>query len=226
MKLAYLLIVSCVFAAGCGDSSSGYRSLTGPTSGGPSVPVGGYTLTGTIQDSEGRPMPDVTLVLKGPDDVKSVVSDAGGRYSISNVGGALELRISMTGYFEWSTPRYIAADQALNITLWPMVELTPGTVFRGTVRGAPCDPIGWDANAPCQRLFFTAPSAGTLDLVLTWTGASELDMLAAGHYFTPTMPHQIHARVSVIAGVRTEIQINAYYAQEAFDLRVEFEPAL
>ena len=230
MKLGYLLIVSWVVAAGCGDSSSGFRSLTAPTSGGASGPVGGYTggytLTGTIQDSDGRPLSDVTLVLKGPDDVKSVVSDAAGRYSISNVGGAVELRISMTGYSEWSMPRYIAADQVLNITLSPTIELTPGVAFGGTVHGAPCDPVGWDARAPCQRLFFTAPSAGTLDLVLTWTGASDLDMLAGGYYFTPTIPHQIHARVAVIAGVRTEIRINAYYAQEAFDLRVGFEPAL
>jgi hypothetical protein len=163
--------------------------------------------------------------LRGRDEVKSVVSDAAGRYSIGNLSGGLDLRISIPGYAEWSTPRYIAADQVINITLRPIVELTPGTPYRGTVSGAPCDPMGWDANAPCQQLFFTAPSAGTIDLVLTWTGASDLDMLVGGQYFIPTTPRRVHARVPVVAGVRTEIRINAYYAQEEFDLRVAFEPA-
>jgi hypothetical protein len=215
----------CLVAAGCGDSPRSISSPASPTPIALPVPAGGYTLTGTIRDPDGRPLPDITVVFKGSGEGQSV-SDAAGRYSITNVSGSIDLRVSMHGYADWSAVRYVAANQVVDITLSPIVELVPGSTFHGTVNGSPCDPIAWDARAPCRQLFFTAPASGTLDLVLTWSGQSDLDMLAGGQYFTSITARQIHATVPVGAGVRTEIRINAYYRQEPFELRVGFQPEL
>ena len=89
-----------------------------------------------------------------------------GRYSLHNVNGLIYLRASKEGYFESFVTRFVAVDQVVDITLSPIVHLVPGTTLRGTVRGDPCDPVGWDARALCQTIFFTAPTSGMLDLVL------------------------------------------------------------
>jgi hypothetical protein len=189
------------------------------------APAGTHTLSGTIRDADGLPLAGVTLVILAPTNGGSVVSDAAGRYSLLNLNGLINLRASKDGYFPWYQARFIAADQVLDISLSPMVELVPGTTLRGVVGGAPCDPIGWDARAPCRQIFFTPPTSGTLDLVLTWSGPSDLDLLVAGQYFDPPPKRgEIRAKVQLAGGLRHEIRINAYYSQEDFELRAEFQP--
>jgi len=154
-----------------------------------------------------------------------VVSDAAGAYSLRNIAGHVVLRASKDGYVESAVARFIASDQVLDITMMPLVTLVPGTTLRGTVRGDPCDPIGWDALARCQRIYFTPSMNGTLDLVLVWSGPSELDLLIAGQYFDrPQRPGEIHGRVQLVAGRPYEIRINAYYSHQEFELRTEFQP--
>jgi hypothetical protein len=134
------------------------------------------------------------------------------------------LRVSKEGYFESSITRFVAGDQVVDMTLSALLVLVPGTNLRGTVRGDPCDPVGWDARALCQRIFFTVPRSGMLDLVLTWNGPSELDMLVDGQYFDPPrVAGEIHARVPVAPGGRHEIRINSYYLPQAFEPRSEFQ---
>ena len=223
MKYGHTLIAICLVAAGCGDSRP--ASLIGPTTvTGPTAPVGAYTLSGTIRDLDGEPLAGVTVAITQPNQDRSVVSDAQGRYSLHNVSGQIYLRVSKEGYFESSATRFVAGDQVVDITLSALLVLVPGTTLRGTVRGDPCDPVGWDARAPCQRIFFTAPSSGMLDLVLTWNGPSELDVLVDGQYFDPPpVLGEIHARVHVAPGSRHEIRINSYYSPQAFELRSEFQ---
>jgi hypothetical protein len=223
MKYGYALIVTCLVAPGCGDSRP--ASIIGPTTvAGTTAPVGAYTLSGTIRDLDGVPLAGVTLAIAQPNEGRSVVSDAAGRYSLHNVSGLIYLRVSKEGYFESSITRFVAGDQVADMTLSALLVLVPGTTLRGTVRGDPCDPVGWDARALCQRIFFTVPSSGMLDLVLTWDGPSELDMLVDGQYFDPPrVPGEIHARVPVAPDGRHEIRINSYYVPQAFDLRSEFQ---
>ena len=223
MKASYVLIVTCVLVAACGDSPG---LPTGPTAmNGQPAPAGSHTLSGTIRDADGLPLAGVTLVVMVPTDGGSVVSDAAGRYSLGNLNGMITLRASKEGYFDSYQQRFIAADQVLNISLPPRVELVPGTTLRGVVGGEPCDPIGWDARARCRQIFFTPPTSGTLDLVLTWSGPSDLDLLVAGQYFDPpTKRGEIRAKVKVAGGLRHEIRINAYYSAEEFELRAEFQP--
>ena len=219
------LIALCLFVAGCGDSQ-GPGSLTGPTNiNGVSPPPGAYTITGTIRDVDGVPVAGVTLASTSSSEGRTVVSDAAGAYSLRNIAGLVTLRVSKDGYFESSITAFIASDQVLDIKMSPLVQLIPGTTLRGTVRGAPCDPIGWDATALCQRIHYTPSMSGTLDLALAWSGPSMLDILVNEHYFDLSQPPgEIHARLQVVAGRRYEIRIHAYYSPQDFELRAEFQP--
>ena len=223
MKYGHTLIAIClVAAAGCGDSRPG--SLIGPTTvTGTTAAVGAYTLSGTIRDLNGVPLAGVTVAIAQPREEQSVISDAEGRYSLHSVNGLIYLRASKEGYLESFVTRFVAVDQVVDIRLSTIVHLVPGTTLRGTVRGDPCDPVGWDARALCQTIFFTAPTSGMLDLVLTWTGPSELDLVFDGQDFDPPrVLGEIHARVHVAPGSRHEIRINSYYSPQAFELRSEF----
>ena len=223
MKYGYALIVTCLVAPGCGDSRP--ASFIGPTTvTSTPAPVGAYTLSGTIRDLDGVPLAGVTLAIAQPNEGRSVVSDAQGRYSLHNVSGLIYLRVSKEGYFESSVTRFVAGDQVVDMTLSERLALVPGTILRGTVRGDPCDPVGWDARALCQRIIFTAPTSGMLDLVLTWNGSSELDILVDGQYFDPPrVLGEIHAQARVASGRHYEIRINSYYSPQAFELRSEFQ---
>ena len=223
MKSGCALIVICFVAPGCGDSRP--ASVIGPTTvNGPTAPVGAYTLSGTIRDLDGEPLAGVTLAITQSNQDRSVVSDAQGRYSLHSVNGLIYLRASKEGYLGSFVTRFVAVDQVVDIRLSTIVHLVPGTTLRGTVRGDPCDPVGWDARALCQTIFFTAPTSGMLDLVLTWTGPSELDLVFDGQDFDPPrVLGEIHARVHVAPGSRHEIRINSYYSPQAFELRSEFQ---
>jgi hypothetical protein len=222
MKYSYAPIAFCLAVAGCGDSRP--TSIIGPTTiTGTTAPVGAYTLSGMIRDLDGLPLAGVTVAIARPSEDQSVVSDAQGRYSLHNVSGLIYLHASKDGYFESSITRFVAGDQVVDMTLSALLVLVPGMTLQGTVRGDPCDPVGWDARALCQRIFFTTPTSGMLDLVLTWNGASELDLLVDGQYFDPPRTlGEIHAHVHVAPGDNHEIRINAYYSPQAFELKSAF----
>jgi hypothetical protein len=214
MKGYRTLIAACIVAASCGEPT------TGPT------PTGRYTLTGSIRDLEGTMLADVPVVLAGQRLNRTTVTGANGKYSFDNVYGFFNLRISTDGYLPASRNVSVAADQVVDFVLEHIVVLTAGTTLRGTVRGQPCDPAGWDAKAPCQRVFFTPPTIGTLDLVLSWNSADELDLLIDPFYWSaPAGEREIRASLDIVSLGQHEIRINSYYQPQEFELRASFRPA-
>jgi hypothetical protein len=169
---------------------------------------------------------DVPVVLDRQGQSRTTVSGPNGGYRFDDVSGFFSLRVARDGYFVASRNVLVAADLTMDFVLERIVVLTAGTTLKGTVRGQPCDPAGWDARALCQRVFFTPPTSGTLDLVLSWTGLNELDLLVDRLYATtPPGGHEIRASIDLVGSGQREIRINSYYQPQEFELSASFRPA-
>jgi hypothetical protein len=230
MKHCCTLIAIGLFAlvAACRDSREGAGLLTGPTPdvGGPGR-GGSYTLTGIIRDLDGVPLPGATVLVSGWESDRSEVSDGSGFYRFDGLSGQVSLRVSKHGYFGTVRTYFIAANQVLDLWLDRVVILTVGTTVRGTVRGEPCDPSGWDAHALCQRIFVTPSMSGMLDLVLRWVGNHSLDLLMSNGLYVgdPTGAQEIRTIAHVAAHAQYEIRIHSYYDPAEFELSAEWRSA-
>ena len=95
------------------------------------------------------------------------------------------LRAVKEGYEVVTKNVWVTADQVADLNMQRIGRLVAGEVFRGIINDPPCDPSGWDAEAPCRRILYTPTTSGTLTLRVTWTGSSEIDLLLAGGYWSP-----------------------------------------
>jgi len=111
----------------------------------------------------------------------------------------------------------VMADEVTDLKLERILPLISDEIYRGIINGAPCDPQGWDARAPCHRILYTAAGTGVLKLEVTWTGAADVDMLIGTAYFE-AVGHAIHGSVPVVAGRVYEIRLNAYYTPVPFEI--------
>jgi hypothetical protein len=205
-------IVSCTVIAACG----------GPTS--PSSIVGrsgAFVLTGTVRELEGIPIAGATVDLQGSLlEPRSTLSAQDGTFRFDGIAGTFTLRAIKDGYEVAAKNVSIQADQVIDLTVQRVGRLVAGEVFRGIVDQPPCDPRGWDAQAPCRRIRYTPIATGTLTLRVTWTGASDLDLILADRYW-PSVDHAIRATAHVEAGREYEIRLNAYYAPVTFEMTAD-----
>jgi hypothetical protein len=223
-----ITISICALVPACHDSRGGAGLLTGPT-----TDVGGltrgdsYTLTGTVRDPDGVPVADAMVHVSRNQQTRSELSDESGLYRFDGLSGLVSLRVSKDGYFGNMTTHFIAADQVVDLWLDRALILVVGATIRGTVRGLPCDPGGWDAAAPCQRISFTPLTSGVLELVLRWVGDHSLDLLISNGVYigSPTEPQEIRASTQVQAGSQYEIRIHSYYDPAPFELSAEWRSA-
>ena len=220
MKRCPIALALCIVVVGCDRARLGGNPLSPTVDGNPSV--GAFVLTGRIQDFDGNPLPGALVRLvtgKTPLD-QSAQSDANGQYRFENVVGRVTVSVSKNDYGDASSFLWVTGDVTFNVTLQRLLQLVPGTMLQGTVHAPPCDPVGWDGQALCQTIYFTSPTTDLYELVLTWDGPNELDMLIdGGQYFTAARGGtEIRALVPGPAGVRREIRIHSYYAPQAFTL--------
>ena len=224
MKRCYTVIAFCILVAGC---DRGSRSITGPSPGPvpTDTPTVSYTLTGRIQDELGEPVSGAAVLLvQGQNPGRTTVSDELGQYRFDNLRGFVVVRAIKADYRDGVASGVMDADRTLMVTMTPYrrLQLTVGTTLHGTVQDPPCDPVRWDAIAPCQLIFFTPPATGVYELVLTWNGPHELDLLIDGslslYFYQPGAPGKLRASLSAQAGVQREIRIHSYYGPQAFEL--------
>lgn len=232
MKRSCIAIALFVVVTGCDRA----RSITAPITTSPvtQTPLSGFfTLSGRIEDTDGGGLSGARVQLTTTSTIQTTLSGNGGEYRFDNVRGNVVLRVSRDGFIDASSASlYIDKERTLNVALQqllilaPGTRLVPGTTLRGTVQAPPCDP-NWDAQAPCQRLSFIPPVTGVYELVLKWTGPSELDLLVddrLGLYWSsPTGP--IRALVPGDAGVEREIRIQSYYSPQTFELTASLRSA-
>ena len=224
MKRSWMAIALFVVVTGC---DRGTRSVTAPVMPPAPAPLSGFfTLSGRIEDTEGGGLSGARVQLTTDSTIQTTLSGDGGQYRFDNVRGNAALRVSKDGFIEAAPFVYVAKDQTLNVALQPRLTLVPGATVRGTVKSPPCDP-NWDNAAPCQRVSFIPPVTGDYELVLTWTGAIELDLLvdASMSLYWSSTTGQIRALVPGFAGTEREIRIQSYYGPQAFELTASLKSA-
>jgi hypothetical protein len=223
MKSHCIAIALVGLVAAC---DRGSHSIVGPSA--PpleTTPSGVYTLSGTVQESDGVAVSGAAVQLYGFSSSQTTLSGEGGEYRFDNVRGNTNLRVSKEGYVETIAFVYVAKNETLNMSLSRPLTLVPGTTLRGVVKAPPCDPQRWDSTALCERIAFTPPVTGRYELVLTWTGPSELDLLIdeQGYWSSTTGP--IRALIEGVAGVARPMKIHSYYSPQSFELTATLQAA-
>jgi hypothetical protein len=181
-----------------------------------------FVLSGSVRDRDGTPVSGAIVDIRSRSfGIRTTSSADDGTYRFDGVNDMLTFSVRKEGYVDLSQTVAVASNYVLDVRLDRFGRLITGEVFRGVVDGPPCDPTGWDARAPCQRIQYTPGRSGILSLHLEWTGPSEVDLLFPGGYTSWSGGDQvINATFHVEAGQRYEIRLNAYYEPAPFQLEV------
>ena len=229
MKAVVLAVAICAALTGCENK----RDLTtGPTA----APAPTYVLFGTVRDSAGAPVANATAVI--------TTGKYLGRFSLSNelgyfkfigVTGPLTLRVAKEDYEMIDKSLDVRGDLSLDVVIRKIffsdnIEL--GRTIRSNVPASakPCDPVRWDARAPCRRFRFTPSSSGLLSLQIKWDGLIPLDatITTLSNDYVATSSDDgfgtVTIAASLTAGVPYEVRINSYYGGLTFDLAATFQP--
>lgn len=145
------------------------------------------------------------------------------------------MRIEKEGFEPFLRDLIVAGNLVIGVSLERVIladSIVLGHTVRFLVDGAvpPCDPVGWDATAPCRRLGFTARYSGVLVVTISWSGGAALDatiVTASGIYLgisRESGSERVTADALVEAGQHYEIRVSSYYETKAFDLRADLTP--
>jgi hypothetical protein len=193
----------------------------------------GFVVFGVVRDETGLPLSGAAAeVLDGTFRGRGAVSNPNGYFSLVDVSGPMAILVWKDGYDLHQKSLDVAADLVLEFTLQRVahadsITLGLDVAYIVLEDAPPCDPAGWDAQAPCRRLYFLAPTSGILTVVITWTGEPQLDAVITspnGTYLGTSSElgfERIIVSASVGAGDLYEIRVNSYYGRQMFRLRAD-----
>jgi hypothetical protein len=227
MKHTSLLIAAAgIIMAACDNPE-------GPAGPEATTPQPSFVVFGTVRDEAGLAVSGaVAEIATGQFRGWSKVSNDSGYFSFAGVSGPATVRVWKDGYQLYVQKLVVTADLALEVGL-VSVEMADGIQLGRTISSTvrpdapPCDPAGWDAQAPCRRLPFTAPVSGVLAIRIWWFGGSPLDATIVapdGAYLGMSVEsgvEEIRVSATVRAGEAYEIRVNSYYDYQAFTLRAD-----
>ena len=201
-----------------------------------------FVVFGVVRDTAGLPVSGATAeIVEGRLQGLIRTSNDDGYFSFAGVSGLITIRVWKDGYERYAQTLVVTADVVLEIRLWSVEvidegegigEMALGRTIRSAVPadGPPCDPVRWDAHAPCRRFSFTAPSSGQLTIRIWWAGGPPLDatmMAPNGDYHAASEESDIDEIVInafVTAGETYEVRVNSYYGYQVFNLRADLTP--
>jgi hypothetical protein len=224
MQRLALLIPVCGIVIGCMDETIAPAPPSPP-------PLPTFVITGTVLDEAGAPVSAAVAELVGLNN--GTATDESGQFRLTGARGATTVRVRKEGFAPHLHNLFVAADQTINVTL-RRAFLSDSIVLGATITGVtdwpPCDPIRWDAQAPCRRFVFTAPASGILVISISWDGGPPLDALIyeGSHtllaYSTDAGFDNATVNAPVVAGHGYEIRVNSYYNSQIFNLRADLSP--
>lgn len=232
MKRAMTLLAVGIATIACGDDPN--RAPTQPVSPPVRPPTPTFVLFGTVRDEDGRPITGAIARLATPPyKGQAAISNAGGYFSFAGIAGPLTVTVYKDGYDRSMATVTLNADLALEFRLNPVEpsdSLLFGRTFQSSVVSGsiPCDPVRWDARAPCRRFDFTPPKTGLLTIVISWDGEQELDatIVSKNNQYVATSfenpGYQLILAAKVDANTTYEIRVNSYYSGQLFLLRADF----
>ena len=189
----------------------------------------GFTVTGVVRDEAGTLVSGALATLGGSD---YTFTNGAGVFRIDGVRGDRKLLVAKESYDDFSRELTVTGDVFVEVVLTAIAyadSLVLGEALRSNVasNATPCDPIHWDARAPCRRFKFRAPETGVLSVTVVWDYGSPLDVVITtenGTYLASSGEDEL-PRASVSARVARgevyEVRVNSYYEAQVFDLRAE-----
>ena len=224
MKRLSLLIPFCGIVVACGSE----KLIAPPTPIQPPPPT--FTVTGTVLDDTGSPVPAAVADLLGLN--IATYTDEAGQFRLTGASGATTVRVRKEGFAPHLQNLFVAADVAINVQLRRMLlsdSIVLGATITSITDGPPCDPVGWDAAAPCRRFGFIAPASGILVVSITWDAGPPLDALIVWNnsmlaYSNDSGNENVTLNAPLIAGDWYEIRVNSYYFPQVFQLRADLTP--
>ena len=232
MRRLVMTFAACVLVTSCSDRAeppAGPRVYTQPT-----FPPETFTLFGVVRDEAGRLLPGALAEVSGIRGTQ--ITNLAGYFALSGLRGRATVRVWKEQYEIYQADVMMAADTLLDVRLsradyYFADSLVIGQTIRSFVPGsaAPCDPVRWDAKAPCRSFSYTAPASGRLEVAITWSGEPELDATIttiSGAYVGTSSGGfgTIIALAPVSAGITYAVRVNSYYDFQRFTLRAEFRP--
>lgn len=192
----------------------------------------GFTVTGVVRDQDGVPLADALAKLS---DKGYGFTNAAGVFRIEGVQGAFNLLVSKESYTDFYRELVVTGDVFVEAVLTAIPypdSLVLGKTVQSSVsaNAPPCDPIHWDARAPCRKFTFRAPQSGVLAVTIAWEGGSQLDVVITtvkGKYLAASAEDELgraSASALVARGELYEVWVNSYYEGNAFALRADFVP--
>jgi len=229
MKAVVLAVAICAALTGCENK----RELTTDPI---AAPAPTYVLFGTVRDSAGAPVANASAVVTtGKYLGRFALSNESGYFKFIGLLGPLTLRVTKEDYEMADKPLDVRGDLSLEVVIKKIffsdsIEL--GRTIRSNVPASakPCDPIRWDARAPCRPFRFTPSSSGLLSLQIKWDGLIPLDatITTLSNDYVATSSEvgfgNVTMAASLTAGQTYEIRINSYYGGLIFDLAATFQP--
>ena len=175
-------------------------------------------------------------IITGEYGGRTSISNASGYFAFPGVLGEMTIRIEREGYDHSVATLNVTGNVALDVKLFSLVlsdTLQLGKAIRSEVLSSapPCDPVRWDAAAPCKTFHFRASTNGILVITISWEFLPELDATMVTRndaYVATSIPAGEFALAlagPVVAGVIYEIRVNAYYGGQAFTLRADLNAA-
>lgn len=174
-----------------------------------------------------------------PRELSSTTTDASGSYTLpavldsSTSRWASWVRASKPGYFtDFERPR-VSGDMNLDFVLDPWKYISLGTVVHGIVNAgdAVCRGNSYGLPGFCDRFALTVPSAGTLEVTLTWPTSRPdvvLDVVRPGGNPCAlfSWPGATHHTVKIPAAAGSTYEIRVVDDGSASPLNYELTTAL
>jgi hypothetical protein len=201
----------------------------------PIPPISAYRLIGTVRDETNTPIRGASVKLTDVAQREQVVlSDSAGHYEFAALTGVFTVAVRHRNYQDVVVYLFISTDRVLDVK---MVPVEPETIFElgkeydfvVPASNAPCDPVHWDAHAPCTKIRFRAPRSGTLTVELTWASEGEVDftIMSEGDSYLAYGNgdgQPLTATVPVLNGNYYVIWVHSYYGAATFKVRADIVP--
>lgn len=221
-----LLAVAGILACGDPDTVPTPLQPTPP-------PPAPWIVQGTVRDGARRALSGVSVeIISGRFSGLTAVTDEAGAFRFLGVGGDMTISASKDGYQRYAHTLTVTTDLRFDIDLLkalPLDTIVVGRVIQTAVEAdySPCDPVGWDARAPCKRFLFTAPATGNLSIIVAWSGEPPVDATLVNHtnvylgVSKELAPRLVELVGPVAAGETYEVRVSAYYTRQVFTLRAD-----
>ena len=196
-----------------------------------------FNLFGTVRDFDNVPLLGAKVTLtNGSQNKLEAYTDIHGRYEILGITGSWNVAVTYDGF----VAAVSIVDMSVNRVLdFKMIRLPRAVAFEVgkefdvviSATDAPCDPVHWDASAPCVRMRLQAPRTGQLTVSVTWASTGDVDFTIMSDderaylaYSGSGEQHTLTTSLGVTAGTYYVIWIHSYYGAASFKIRADIVP--